>query len=302
MSRFHQLVAPCVAALCLVVVPTPASAATPTLEGVYSVGALGFVEFTRDQGMIIGRYRGGGACAFEPNLIVVSNGVFEDDLFLGQVLVCQEERTGCARRKSFPFMGFHRETPVGTDEVLGWVKLESGCSSKATDDRRLLFRRATEAEKGALVPRVSKSELDEKLKEAIAAASDKFEQGSFTAARDGFRLALTYDSNNLPALVGVGAAQVKLGEYRGAVESLLEASRRARDSQSNGVLGMAQYNLACAYARQGLSRESLAALGEALRLVGPGIADDVLTDRDLEPIRGTAEYRKLTSKLRRKPR
>jgi hypothetical protein len=61
---------------------------------------------------------------------------------------------------------------------------------------------------------------------------------------------------------------------------------------------MAQYNLACAYARQGLEREALGALGEAVRLVGPGIAEDVLGDRDLAPLHETPAYRRIAAKLR----
>jgi tetratricopeptide (TPR) repeat protein len=290
----------CVLAIC--VTAAPSYAAAPSLEGVYSVGSLGFVEFSTDQGHLLGRYRGGGECGFEPNLIVVSNGAFEEDVFLGQVLVCQDERQGCAPRKSFPVMGFSREVD-GARQVLVWVKLESGCTSRATDERRLLFRPATSEELKGLSPRATPAELEEKLKKAIADANDKLEQGSHTAARDTFLIALSYDPASLVALLGLGASQVKLAEYRGAVDTLIDVSRRAREEHNDGVLGLAQYNLACAYSRQGRTRESLAALTESVRLVGPVVADDLQKDADLEPVRGTPEYRKLAAKVRsnRKP-
>jgi tetratricopeptide (TPR) repeat protein len=275
----------------------PVYAAAPSLEGLYAVGSLGLVEFSNEQGAIVGRFRGGGQCGFEQDLIVLSNGAFEEDVFFGQVLLCQDERQGCSRRKTFPLLGFFREY-AGAPEVVAWVRFEGGCSSKAADEGRLLFRRATDSERASLTPPTRSRELGEHLKAELALGSDQLEQGSYTAARDHFRIALTYDATNLAALVGVGTAQVKLGEYRGAIESLTDASRRARESQSTALLGMAQYHLACAYARQGQSRESLAALSEAVRCVGGSVADALLSDRDLESVRATPEYRKLASRAR----
>jgi hypothetical protein len=275
----------------------PAFAGAPSLEGVYSVGALGLVEFSSDEGQVVGRYRGGGECGFEPDRVVVSEGSFEEDVFLAQVVVCQEGGEACAHSKPFPFMGFFRDRD-GAPELLGWVKLEGGCSSKATDDRRLLFRRATAAERSALPSRAGAPGAEARARDELVTASDRLEQGSFSAARDHFLLALSYEPGNLTARVGLGAAQVKLGEYRGAIEALSDASRRARDARADGLLGMAQYNLACAYARQGLRREALGALGEAVRLVGPAITDDVLGDRDLAPLHETPEYRRIAAQLR----
>jgi hypothetical protein len=277
-------------------------AATPALTGVYQVGEVGLVEFSTESGSIVGRYRAGGECGFEPELKVVTGG-FEGSVFVGTVLLCQEGPR-CPTRRSFPLLAFFRN-----DRLIGSVKFDPGCSSKATDDRRLLFSPATLEEKRVLGSGASASAVARKngpqdplaaAHEAIRAGERKLEGGDFGAARRAFDLALEYDKGNPKAWMGLGVAQVKLKEYEAATRSLERAQALVaqRDGERSSLFAEVQYNLACVLAQERKKKEAMRALTKAAKLMGPEVLDQLEHDPDLEPIRSEPDYSRLVADLR----
>src|SRR5438270_7868006 len=108
-----------------------ARAATPTLTGLYRAGELGIIDMQAlEGGRMVGRYKGAGSCRFKPEIQVMS-GVFEGDVFLGTVFVCQEGPS-CEHEKTFPFLAVLHDGALAGD-----VKLDVGCSSPGLEGKRL---------------------------------------------------------------------------------------------------------------------------------------------------------------------
>jgi hypothetical protein len=291
-----------VRSLVLALAGSSAVAATPALTGVYQVGEVGLVEFSTQGGAVVGRYRAGGECGFEPELKVV-NGNFEGNVFVGTVLLCQEGPR-CPSRRTFPILAFYRN-----ERLIGSVKFEPGCISKATDDRRLLFSPATLEEKQGLSAGSSVADMAIKKAtpdlagaavEAIRAGERKLDLGEYGAARRQFDLAIQYDGANYKGWLGLGVAQIKLKEYKGARSSLEQAQALIiqREGKQSIFYAHAQYNLACVYAQEKKKKEAFEALGNAAKFMRTDLLDQLDHDPDLAPIRGEQEFKLLAAELR----
>ncbi len=100
------------------------SAFAAGMTGVYVVGDLGLVEFTTSgDGEVSGKFRKGGACGMAPDRLVMK-GIFDGDVFVGSVSLCQRG-PGC-EEKSFPFLGIWHEA-----RLVGAVHIDDGCKSPA---------------------------------------------------------------------------------------------------------------------------------------------------------------------------
>lgn len=277
-------------------------AATPALTGVYQVGELGLVEFSTEGDSVVGRYRAGGGCGFEPDLKVVT-GAFEGGVFVGTVLLCQDGPR-CPPRRSFPILAFFRN-----ERMIGSVKFEPGCASRSTDDRRLLFSPATLEEKQILSTAASASDVAMQkgsldplaaAAEAVRAGERRLEAGEYLRARREFDLAVQYDKLNAKAWMGLGVAQIKLGEHEAAIASLQRAQVliQQREGARSNLFAQAQYNLACVYAQERRKKEAFRALSRAAQLMGPELLEQLDHDPDLGPIRGEPEFSRLAAELR----
>jgi eukaryotic-like serine/threonine-protein kinase len=137
---------------------------------------------------------------------------------------------------------------------------------------------------------------------------------AFKPALRDFDEAIRLDGDNRDAYVGRGLARVMLGRYRDAVADAEEALRRRPDTPEM------MHNLACVFAQAAGRAESdttepaRAALaadyrGRALKAVRDALAlvpaearfrfwrDKVLSDAALDPIRTTAEFRRLAEEV-----
>jgi hypothetical protein len=273
-----------------------AVAAAPALTGLYQVGEVGLVEFSTEGGSVIGRYRGGGSCGFEPDSTVLT-GVFEGGVFAGTVVLCQEGPR-CPALRSFPILAIYRQP-----HLIGSVKFEPGCSSRATDARRLLFSPADPED--APSDRVDEATPRESTAASMAAThagQQKLEAGDARGARRQFELATQHDETNAQAWMGLGVSQAKLKEHQAALSALLKAEEllRQKKGERTGLLyAQAQYSLACAFAREKRKKEALRALTRAVRLMGAELRDALDDDPDLESIRSEPEFGRLRAELQR---
>src|SRR5689334_1208360 len=115
-----------VAAFCA----TATFAATPTITGLYRASELGIVDMQTLEGRIVARYKGAGSCSFKPEIQVLS-GVFEGDVFLGTVFVCQQGPS-CEKEKTFPLLAVYHDGALAGD-----VRLDTGCFSPGLEGKRL---------------------------------------------------------------------------------------------------------------------------------------------------------------------
>jgi tetratricopeptide (TPR) repeat protein len=187
------------------------------------------------------------------------------------------------------------------DLMVGLVKLERGCSSPAVAERRLLIRPATpeEQRQAALAPPAKAADPAESGLTATRQGQAHLGAGHYQEAREAFDVALRYGDTNYVAWLGLGTAQVKLGEYAAALVSLQRAQVLAqRDGALGSVAAQAQYDLACVYAQQRRKPEALKAIAQAARLLGPDLLDEMEHDPDLEPIRSEPEFRRQAAALR----
>ena len=74
-------------------------------------------------------------------------------------------------------------------------------------------------------------------------------------------------------------------------------TRGARISESD--LGEVHYNLACAYSRAGKTRDAVGSLSRAIKLLPAGsMVDQLDGDRDLDPLRNDADFRRMLADAR----
>ncbi len=284
----------------LVAVWSLSASAAPVLSGVYHVGSIGLVEFELQNNETVGRYRAGGECAFTPQDVVV-RGVFQGNVFIGQVTLCQSG-AGCPTSESFPMLGFWRN-----DQMLAQIKFAPGCMSKATDNSQLLFVPATVEDKKALESSGSAASVASKNKPSSAMVEDAIREGQklnnegkYAQARRQFDLAISGDESNFAAWYGLGTALLGLTEFVGAADHLERSIRNAPPTASREVVGMAYFNLGLAYTQLNRKAPALKSLRESARLLG---ADNILADFETEPklnpLRGDKDFQQIVASLRK---
>ncbi|WP_426751318.1 tetratricopeptide repeat protein [Myxococcus sp. Y35] len=215
----------------------------------------------------------GGPCAFEPDTEVLS-GEFQDNVLVGQVLLCQ---TGphCEPQVRQPaLVVFNPEDGVMT----ALFRLKEGCRSPVLKNDTLLLLRPLSREAEALEPArpaaaTAVASSDGAGSSAALVAAGLGRQAEVSSLEEGqrqllagnaavalrhFELALQKDPRNASAVVGLGASQLALNDVARAVKTL-EAGR---------ALGRADVHLwlAYAYQREGSRARSREALRKAFEM------------------------------------
>jgi tetratricopeptide (TPR) repeat protein len=98
--------------------------------------------------------------------------------------------------------------------------------------------------------------------------------------------------------MGLGVAQVRLGEATQGMQTLNRAITLAKQEKNNAVLGQAYFNLACAFASQNKQNDALTNLKLAAKLI-PARDLEVALDKekDLEPLKESTEYRSIAAQV-----
>ncbi len=292
--------------LALLALALPAVAAAPVLSGLYRVGELGVVDFSIQEGRVVGKLKAQGACAISPDVQVVG-GAFEGSVFVGEVLLCQEGPS-CGAEKKYPVLAVWRD-----NAVLGNVKLDTGCTSAALSARTLKISPASVEEKRKILEGVSgsaaavaqknagkKGNTDAQADEALEAGYKAMASGDFALARDAFGRAVSYDDTKWGAHFGLGVARLKLGDPSGALEALDRAQAIGlRGNLESQLLTQIEYNQACAQLALGRKKEALG----TLRTMGKqGVSADILDaldhDPDLAGLRSEVDFRRIVADMR----
>jgi len=294
--------------LCAVLHASVARAGPLTLAGPYKVGDLGVLDVSTQDGKVRGRYRSGGSCDF-PQDVLVLQGEFEGNVFVGTVLLCQEG-PACEPERTYPFLG------VWYDGALaGEVKLAPGCHSKVLEGRQLRLAALSAEERSALgngnpttaaqiaARNQNKQQLQESAAKALQSASLKLQQGDYRAAAQLFERGVSYDEENWMAHMGLGMAELKLNNADKAMGSLESALKLGKMQKApDHLFWQAYFNLACAQARKGQRKDAIISLRLALKLAGPGtIADDLESEPDFAPLKQDSEFKRLVADARGTP-
>lgn len=272
--------------------------------GPFSAGDLGLLDFsTSSEGRIVGKFKKGGACNFRPDREVIS-GVFEGNVFVGTVMVCQEGPS-CEPEHSYPFLGVWHELSLSGD-----VKLGSSCRSPGLDLKRLNITAATAEEKLQLRPEtnsaavitkpMNRRELQEAIEKSLLLAQKKLKEGDYHAAAQSFERGISYSEENWAAHAGLGVAQMGLKNTDKAIDEFQRALQLTRGIKiPDAQIGDLHYNLACALSRAGKNREALTALSKAVKLLAPGsLVDQLDQDHDLDPLRTEPDFRRMLGDAR----
>ena len=258
--------------------------AAPDLTGPYK-GELGVVQFETQGGRVSGHYAKGGECNFEPDRRIVE-GAFEGNVLVGTVTLCQVGQS--CQERVYPLLAFFNphDGMLSAD-----VKLEPGCQSPALSGKRLLLQKGAPADAAGGKRGNAKRSQELSLK-AFDLAQRAVHASDFQRAKREFEIALSYDEKNYVGYLGLGVAEISLSH----VQAAIEAYRRAAELKPDYV--DAYYNLACAYARLGDRKETLANLNKAVQL-GFAEPDTMVGDRDLGSLLGSdPEFNQLLAKLR----
>ncbi|WIG96608.1 hypothetical protein KGD87_03995 [Myxococcus sp. SDU36] len=243
-------------------------AGPPTVSNAYQGDSYGAVSLRMQGDRLVG-FATGGPCGFEPDTEVLS-GEFQDNVLVGQVLLCQLG-PHCEPRVNQPaLVVFNPEDGVMT----ALFRLKDGCRSPVLKNDSFLLLRPLSRDADAVAPARAASATT-----AVAAAADganssaaqvaaglgrqgevspleegqrQLAAGNAGVAQRHFELALSRDARNASAVVGLGASQLALNDVVRAVKTL----------EAGKGLGRADVHLwlAYAYLREGnraRSRESL---------------------------------------------
>lgn len=255
------------------------SAARAELEGNFE-GDFGPLEVASAPSGEVWARGQGGKCRFTSNRELL-RGELEGDVLVGTVLVCQSG-SGCGERK-LPFLAFYNEAE---GRLVADVRLESGCTSEALGQGRLVLQRtpmrvgldsaeATEESPDARLERAEKALTDHRLEEARREASQ----------------VLRSQPTSVRALNLVGMAELA-GRRPDRALVFFERAREV-DSSVWGTF----YNLACAHAARG---ENSQAIDDLRRAVERGYlgADYLAKDPDLALLRKEPEFEELIERVR----
>ncbi len=241
-------------------------AGPPTVSSAYQGDFYGAVSMRMQGDRLVGLATG-GPCSFEPDTEVIS-GEFQDNVLVGQVLLCQQG-PHCEPRVSQPaLVVFNPEDGVMT----ALFRLKDGCRSPVLRNDSLLLLRPLAREAEAQEPArpasssaVAASDGAGSSAALVAAGLGRHAElspleegqrllaaGNAAVAQRHFELALERDPRNALAVVGLGASQLALNDVARAVKTL-EAGRN---------LPRAEVHLWLAYAyhregNRGRARESL---------------------------------------------
>lgn len=277
------------------------SAAAPVLSGLYSVGELGLVDFSVVDGKVIGRLKSSAQCVFPPETQVIT-GVFEGNVFVGTVNLCQEGAS-CSGQHTYPMLGvFHG------DSIAAFIHLETGCTSPALDGKSLFFRPATLEDKQKVLGDNSASQVAEKKskKELAVIAGEAFKEGhrllsdqKYGPAREKFKQSIAADDSNWEALLGFALTEIKLGRAQQSLEWFDKAAAAATASRASPQnYSQILYNRACAEVALGDNKAAVASLRSAVKLGGASLfVEDLATDPELQRLSKDPDFKRLAAEV-----
>lgn len=230
-------------------------AGPPTVSSSYQGDSYGAVSMRMQGDRLVGLATG-GPCGFEPDTEVLS-GEFQDNVLVGQVLLCQLG-PHCEPRVTQPaLVVFNPDDGVMT----ALFRLKDGCRSPVLKDDALLLLRPLSREADAVEPAraatavAASATADGASSSAAQVAAGLGRQvevspleegqrqlaaGNAGVAQRHFELALSRDPRNASAVVGLGASQLMLNDVGRAVKTL----------EAGKSLGRADVHLWLAYAYQ----------------------------------------------------
>lgn len=285
------------------------AAPTPVLSGLYSVGELGLVDFQIADGKVIGKVKSPLQCDFPTDTAVV-NGAFEGGVFVGTINLCQEG-SSCPATRTYQMLGVFHDGAVSA-----WIHLDPGCSSPVLDRNTLYFRPATLEEKqrvlgsnsaSAVAQKLNKKELAVLAAEALAEGNRLLADQKFGPAREKFKQSVEANES-WEALLGLATAEIKLNRLKESMGYLDRALSVAQGVKANGMqISQVHYNRACAETAMGDNKAALTSLRTAVKLGGAQLyLDALLSDPDLQKLRGDSEFRRFVADTqilaRKKPR
>ncbi|GMU62311.1 MAG: hypothetical protein AMXMBFR34_40740 [Myxococcaceae bacterium] len=280
---------------------TSAAAATPAMTGLYRVGGVGIVEITLGDQQLIGRLKAAEECPAIALDTPVLQGSFEGSIFVGQVTVCQMGAS-CVAQKTYPFLGFWVE-----EQLVGSVRIDSGCSSPAVDARALFVTSATAEErqrvlgdKAGLAANVAKKGA-RTVESAIAEGTGLVKEGRYSEALAILREAQEQDPDNVSVLYLTGVAYANSRQAKASVEPFRRAAELARSRRlAPSLVGEIHFNLACALVHEKRNKEAIAALNAGFDYAGEAgfTIDDLMKNPDLGPIRRDKDFQALTARVR----
>ncbi len=245
-------------------------AGPPTVSSSYQGDGYGAVSM-RVQGDRLSGTATGGPCGFEPDTEVLS-GEFQDNVLVGQVLLCQVGPQCEPRVQQPALVVFNPEDGAMT----ALFRLKDGCRSPVLKNDSFLLLRplAHEADATESVrPASAVATSDGAGSSAAQVAAGLGRQGEAPPLEEGqrqlasgnaavaqrhFELALEKDPRNVSAVVGLGASQLALNDVARAVRTL-EANRGLPRAD-------VQLWLAYAYHREGNRVRAREALRKAFEM------------------------------------
>ncbi|AKQ67120.1 Tetratricopeptide repeat domain protein [Myxococcus hansupus] len=214
----------------------------------------------------------GGPCGFEPDTEVLS-GEFQDNVLVGQLLLCQVGPQCEPRVHQSALVVFNPEDGAMT----ALFRLKDGCRSPSLKNDAFLLLRPLSHEADATEPPVRPASAvalsDGAGSSAAQVAAGLGRQGEVPPLEEGqrqlasgnaavaqrhFELALERDPRNASAVVGLGASQLALNDVGRAVRTL-EAGRGLARAD-------VQFWLAYAYHREGNRVRAREALRKAFEM------------------------------------
>jgi tetratricopeptide (TPR) repeat protein len=245
----------------------------PVLSGDYRVPGAGLLTFRTTSTEVAGELKAENGCSALTGARL-ADGRFEGTTFVGTVSLCFEG-SSCPTQ-GVPFMGVMID-----GAVIGYLTAPAGCRAKGVDGKHLVF--------------------EPTLETVISIAETLLKASDFETARSQLiRASLTpAGRQSLQVYFYLGAALNGLKKFAEGKDALEQALRLAEATRApDDLQALVLYNLACAEA--GLSARDPAHLDPAMRhlkkAVGPRndrFREELVSDADLAPLRGLADFQKL---------
>jgi len=198
--------------------------------------------------------------------------------------------------------------------LVGDVKLPRGCISPALPENRLELSSAGSAinppeDRNPKNPngngeftatkKMTEKEREQERSRLLALGVEQVNRQQWHAAHATFKSALEEGAHNSLVYMGLGVAQVRMGEAVAGMESLNQSVKLAKEEKNNAVLGQAYFNLACAYASQGKPGDAMSNLKLAVKLIPARELETALDkEKDLDSLKESSDYRSLVAQVR----
>lgn len=268
------------------------TAVAAPLNGLYTVGDLGVVEFSTNGTSVVGKLRAGNRCLLSVNTVVVQ-GALDGATFAGTVTVCQEGAS-CGSPRVYPLLA------VGNDgSFAGFLRVDRGCSTPALKDKEklLVIRPASPEEVQRASRKLSRAEAAQAAADAMLEANHLLELNREAEANARFREAMEFDETRWDAFLGYGITELHLHQPEAALAAFerAESIAEARKVPKSKIAGV-HYNRACALAALKRTDDAIAALRAAIKLSSATMwIDGIENDPDLEPLRSDVAFRKFAA-------